>query len=82
MSTNPPATTPDSHGQHSSDELRFYHVRLSDRDAWFSAAVAALFNALGMLLEIQISRRTPGMSAKLPALSALVGLLLLLMLFI
>jgi hypothetical protein len=35
-----------------------------------------------MLLEIQISRRTPGMSAKLPALSALVGLLLLLVLFI
>lgn len=61
--------------------LRFCHVRLSEREAWLGATVAALFNAVGMLLEMALVRRTPGVSATPPFLSALVGLTLLIVLF-
>ena len=61
---------------------RFYRVRLSERDAWFGATLAALFNVLGMLLELALVRKTPGVSPRPAAISAMVGLALLMMLFI
>jgi hypothetical protein len=67
---------------HFAQAFNFYKVCLSERDAWFGATLAALFNALGMLLEIAIVRKIPGVSAKPPTVSALVGLVLLLVLFI
>ena len=67
---------------HRGRAVRFYNVRLSDRDAWFGATAAGLLNALGMLLELAIVRKTPGVSAQPAALSALVGFLLLLVLFV
>jgi hypothetical protein len=68
--------------QHSRRAISLYNVRLSDRDAWFGAAIAVLFNAAGMLLELAIVRRTPGVSGEPAAGSALVALMLLAMLFI
>src|SRR5262249_3126267 len=40
--------------RHAERTVRFYNIRLSERDAWFGAIAAALFNALGMLLELVI----------------------------
>ena len=61
---------------------RFYNVRLSERDAWLAATVAALFTAIGMLLEIAIVKNAPGVSAKPAGIGAFVALLLLLVLFL
>src|SRR5262245_42790263 len=61
---------------------RFYNIRLSERDAWFGATAAALFTAVGMLLEVAIVRKNPGISAKPAEVSAFVALLLLIFLFI
>lgn len=61
---------------------RFYNIRLSERDAWFGATVAALFTAVGMLIEVAIVRKIPGVSAKPAEVSAFVALLLLIFLFI
>jgi signal transduction histidine kinase len=55
--------------------LRFYQVRLFERDAWFGATVAALFNALGMLIEILIIREIPGIATKPAAISASMGVI-------
>ena len=61
---------------------RFYRVRLSDREAWFGAMVAALFNALGMLVELAIIRKTPGSPQKPAAISAFLALMLMVALFL
>jgi len=61
---------------------RFYSVRLSEGDAWLGATVAALFTALGMLLEVAIVRKTPGVSVKPFGISAFVALVLLIVLFL
>jgi len=83
MTSSPlPADDSASPRRHSEQAFRFYKVRLCEHDAWFGATVAALFNALGMLLEIAIVRKIPGVSAKPATVSALVGLMLLLVLFI
>jgi hypothetical protein len=68
--------------QHSRRAIAFYNVRLSDRDAWFGATIAGLFNAVGMLLELAIVRKTPGVSAEPAAVSAFVAVMLLVVLFI
>jgi hypothetical protein len=60
----------------------FYNIRLSERDAWFGATVATLFTALGMLLEVAMIRKIPGVSAKPPIVSAFIALLLLIALFL
>jgi hypothetical protein len=60
----------------------FYNVRLSERDAWFGAIVAVLFTVLGMLMEVAIVRKIPGVSAKPAGISALVALILLIVLFV
>jgi hypothetical protein len=83
MTTNGPITEDDaSRRERSGPATSFYNVRLSERDAWFGATVAALFNASGMLLEVAVIRRIPGMSAKPAAMSALIGLILLSVLFV
>jgi hypothetical protein len=56
--------------------LRFHQVRLSDRSAWVGATFAALFNALGMLVQIAIMRDVPGISTRPAVLSALAALIL------
>jgi hypothetical protein len=56
---------------------RFYRVQLSARDAWSGATIAVLFNALGMLMEMGIIRKTPGISREPAAVSAAVALILL-----
>jgi len=61
---------------------QFYRAHLSDRDAWFGATLAALLNALGMLLELALVRKIPGVSPRPAAMSAMVGLALLMMLVI
>src|SRR5262245_20628759 len=61
---------------------RFYNVRLSPRDAWFGVTMAALFNAVGMSIEIGVIRRIPGISATSSVISALVGAALLVVLFV
>jgi hypothetical protein len=61
---------------------RFYHTRLPEREAWFGVTMAALLNALGMMVEVVIIREIPGISAEPAALSALVALILLLLLFL
>jgi len=60
-----------------SEDFRFYKVRLSAQDAWFGAIIAVLFNALGMLLEIEIIRKTPGVPVNPAILSFIVALALL-----
>src|SRR5262245_65162824 len=67
---------------HFAQAFNFYKVFLSEQDAWFGSTVAALFNALGMLFEVAMIRKIPGVSAKPAAVSALVGLMLLLVLFV
>ncbi len=69
-------------GRHSGRRLRFYNVRLPEWDAWFAATIAALFNVLGMLLEVALIRTIPGISPRPAVISAFVGLILLLTLFI
>jgi hypothetical protein len=61
---------------------RFYKVRLSEREAWTGSAIAALFNALGMLLEIVIVRKVPGISPTPALISAAIGFTLLALLLI
>src|SRR5262249_40974082 len=61
---------------------RFYNIRLSEPDAWLGATVAVLFTGVGMLLEIAIVRKIPGLSARPPEISAFVALMLLIVLFI
>jgi hypothetical protein len=56
--------------------LRLYQVRLSELDAWFGATVAALFNALGMFIELLMVRKIPGISKGPAVISAMFGLLL------
>jgi hypothetical protein len=60
----------------------FYNVSLSDREAWFGATVAAFFNAAGMLIELALIRRTPGVSPEPALVSSFVGLALLSVLFV
>jgi hypothetical protein len=55
---------------------------LSERDAWFGASVAAFFNAVGMLIEIAIIRRVPGISTRPAVVSAIVAVILLVILWI
>src|SRR5262249_23109979 len=62
--------------------MGFLNVRLSGRDAWLATTIAALFNTLGMLLEVAIMRRVPGVPTRPALISAVVGLVLLLVLFI
>jgi hypothetical protein len=57
-----------------------YQIRLPAGSAWAGAATAALFNALGMAIEIVIARRTPGVAAKPAAISGVVALILLIVL--
>jgi hypothetical protein len=61
---------------------RFYNVHLSERDAWLGATVAALFTAIGMLLELALVRKAPGVSAKPVGISAVVAVVLLIVLFL
>src|SRR5262249_50051215 len=79
---NNPVADDASHQQISGRAVHFYNVRLSAREAWFGATIAALFNALGMLLEIEVVRKFPGVSVTPAAISALIALLLLIVLFI
>jgi hypothetical protein len=67
---------------HSGHTPRFYQVRLSDRDAWFGASVAAIFNGLGMLIEIAIIRGIPGISTRPAEISAGFATIHLIILFI
>ena len=83
MTTNDSVTANDTaRRERSGRARRFYNIRLSDRDAWFGATVAALFTAVGMLLEVAIVRKIPRISAKPAEVSAFVALLLLIFLFI
>jgi hypothetical protein len=61
--------------------LHFYNVRLSEREAWLGTMIAASFNALGMLVEVALLQKIPGVSARPAVLSGLVGLMLLMVLF-
>src|SRR5262245_34299103 len=83
MTTNDfPAANEAAQGEQFGRVPRFYNVRLSDRDAWLAASVAALFTAIGMLLEIAIVENAPGVSAKPAGIGAFVAFLLLLVLFL
>jgi hypothetical protein len=78
---DPVATNDDARSKRPHRSTAFYNVRLSERDAWFGATIAVLFNVLGMLLEIGLVRKIPGVSAMPAAISSLVGVLLLIVLF-
>jgi hypothetical protein len=83
MTTNDSVSATDTaRRERSGRASRFYNIRLSERDAWFGATVAALFTAVGMLLEVAIVRKIPGISPRPPEISAFVALLLLIFLFI
>jgi hypothetical protein len=83
MTTNNSVSATDTaRRERSGRASRFYNIRLSERDAWFGATVAALFTAVGMLLEVAIVRKIPLISAKPAEVSAFVALLLLIFLFI
>jgi hypothetical protein len=83
MTTNHSVSATDTaRRERSGRASRFYNIRLSERDAWFGATVAALFTAVGMLLEVAIVRKIPRISAKPAEVSAFVALLLLIFLFI
>ena len=62
--------------------LHFYNVRLSAKEAWLGAAFAASFNLIGMLLEVAVIGRFPGISKRPALVSAALALLMLLFLFI
>jgi hypothetical protein len=62
--------------------VRFYNVRLSERDAWLAATIAVLFNALGMLIEFAIIRKTPSVPERPLAISVIVAVILLVLLFL
>src|SRR5262245_4456809 len=62
--------------------LRFYNVHVSAKEAWLGAAFAASFNLLGMLLEMAVIGRFPGISRRPALVSAALALLMLLFLFI
>jgi hypothetical protein len=83
MTTNDSVSATDTaRRERSGRASRFYNIRLSERDAWFGATVAALFTAVGMLLEVAIVRKIPGISPRPSEISAFVALLLLIFLFI
>jgi hypothetical protein len=83
MTTNNSVSATDTaRRERSGRASRFYNIRLSERDAWFGATVAALFTAVGMLLEVAIVRKIPRISAKPAEVSAFVALLLLIFLLI
>src|SRR3954465_7750684 len=83
MAAKDPLTMMDSAPpEQSAPAIGFYNVRLSARDAWIGATAAAFFNALGMLLEIAIIRRVPGISAKPAGISTFVAVILLIVLYI
>jgi len=83
MSNDPmTANDPELRVQHTGNTFGFHKIRLSAPDAWFGAMIAALFNALGMLLELGMVRGVPGVSATPAAMSALFAVLLLTVLFI
>jgi len=83
MTTKDPVALNDAaRAERSWQATRFYNVRLSKREAWFGATVAAFFTAVGMLLEVALIRKLPGISAKPAGISALVALVLLIVLFI
>ena len=84
MSTSRPVGTNDAAlgEQPSWRAIPFYNVHLSEREAWLGATVAALFTVLGMLLELVVVRKAPGVSATPAAVSACVALVLLIVLFI
>jgi hypothetical protein len=62
--------------------LRFYRVRLTSREAWFGATVAAIFNAIGMLIQIAIIDKIPGIPRTPAELSAFFAAILLMTLFV
>lgn len=84
MTRNHPAGTDDAalSEQPSWRAIPFYNVTLAEREAWLGATIAAVFTALGMLLELAIVRRAPGVSPRPAAVSAVVALILLIVLFI
>lgn len=84
MTTNDPVAANDAalRDRRSDRPLRFYNVRLTDREAWFGTTVAALLNALGMLIEAAIVRKVPAVSGQPAAVSAIVALIILMVLFI
>jgi len=83
MTTNNfPAENEAAQGEQFGRAPRFYNVRLPELDAWWGATVAALFTAIGMLLEIAIAKNAPGVSAKPAGIGAFVAFLLLLVLFL
>ena len=84
MTTNDSVTTNDTElrDRLSGRVFHFYNVRLSEREAWLGVTVAAMFNVLGMLLELGVIRSVPGVSSKPASVSAFVGLILLVVLFV
>ena len=83
MTTNEPLAAGDQTLREQGGRVTpIYNVRLSERDAWFGASIGALLNVLGMLLELAIVRKIPGTSTEPIIVSAFVGLMLLIVLFI
>jgi hypothetical protein len=62
------------------EKKHLYQVQLPASSAWAGAMTAALFNALGMVIELAIVKRTPGVPAKPAAISGVVALILLIVL--
>jgi hypothetical protein len=75
------ANGPDFDNQRAGRRYRFYKVHLSEREAWLGVTVAALFNALGMLIDIALARKFPGISPTPAVISASIGLILFVVLF-
>ena len=84
MTTNDRVSTNDTElrDRLSGRVFHFYNVRLSEREAWLGVTVAAMFNVLGMLLELGVIRNVPGVSSKPASVSAFVGLILLVVVFV
>ena len=76
-SQSPPAPNHTAGSEPARPATRFYNVRLSEADAWLGATGAVLFNGLGMLIEIGIIRKVPGVSETPAVISALAALVLL-----
>src|SRR5215468_8357457 len=79
---DPVSTNSGGDGRRSTQRLSFYNVVLSDREAWFGVTIAALFNVVGMLLELAITREVPGVAERPSVAAATVGVILLIVLFI
>lgn len=62
--------------------VRLYQVRLPAREAWFGATVAAIFTAVGMLIELAIIGSVPGVPRRPAELCAVFGAILVLALFV